>query len=197
MLKPVHIIHLLVYSPTYDDPRLGSVPIVGRTRLMKMLFLFEKEISKDFYQNQKVKFDFDFQAYNYGPFSRKVYEAIDFLESRGIIDIKFSNSVDESDFTLENLINSSDEESEKDNNDVPEESIGVEQFEITKIGKIFMEDQTKNFAWVNLNNNQKEIIKKFKSQMASARLKDILRYVYQKYPDFADKSIIRQTLFIE
>jgi hypothetical protein len=195
MLKPVHIIHLLVYAPTYTDQRPGSVPIIGRTRLMKMLFLYDKEISKGFYQNQKV--NFGFKSYNYGPFSRKVYEAIDFLESRGIIDVKFSNSVDESDFTLENLINSSDEESEKDDNDIQEESIGVEQFEITKLGKSFMENQSKFFAWVNLNENQKEILKKFKSQMVSAKLKDILRYVYQKYPEFADKSIIRQTLFID
>lgn len=38
-LKPVHVVHLLLFAPTSTEK--SPVPIFGRTRLMKMVFLFE------------------------------------------------------------------------------------------------------------------------------------------------------------
>lgn len=161
-----------------------------------MLFLFEKEIAKEFIKSNLDVVDFGFLAYNYGPYSKKVYEAIDFLETREIIRISYENStINESDFDLEQFLNNANEY--ESTIDVSDEEIRVEHFSITKYGMEIMEDESKFFAWKSLTEEQKQILTKFKSTMVNARLKDILRYVYKKYPRFAEKSLIKHNLFID
>lgn len=193
--KPVHLIHLLIFAPTLNDYKGGNTPIVGRTRLMKMLFLFEKEIYKDFCKDNSMRIDFGFSPYNYGPYSKKIYEAIDFLETRGIIEIDFSTNINESDFDLENFLNLANEN--ESSFDVSDEEIRVEVFLSTKPGIAIMKDKEKLFSWVSLSDNQRHIISKFKTQMVNARLKDILRYVYEKYPKYSEKSLIKNQLYID
>jgi hypothetical protein len=193
--KPVHLIHLLIFAPTLNDNKGGITPIIGRTRLMKMLFLFEKEIYKDFCKDNASQIDFGFSPYNYGPYSKKIYEAIDFLEIKGIIDIAFSTNINESDFDLENFLNLANEN--ESNFDVSEEEIRVEVFLSTNSGIAIMKDKNKQFSWVALSDNQKHIVSKFKTQMVNARLKDILRYVYEKYPKYSEKSLIKNQLYID
>jgi uncharacterized protein len=195
MFKPVHLIHLFTYAPTLSDKVLGKTPIIGRTRLMKMLFLFEKEIFKDFNQDKKITIDFEFAPYNFGPYSKKAYEAIDFLETRDIIQISYGNRINESDFELENFLNLANET--EANFEVTDEEIRVEQFSITEYGIKLMKDKSKFFAWINLTPNQQLVLTKFKSQMVNSRLKDILIYVYKKYPEYAEKSQIKNQLFID
>ena len=196
MLKPVHLIHLLIYAPTSFSDEPGLAPIIGRTRLMKMLFLFEKEIAKEFKKSNLDVIDFGFMAYNYGPYSKKVYEAIDFLETREIIEISYGNSsISESDFDLEQFLNSANEY--ESTIDVSDEEIRVELFSITEHGKEIMKDESKFFAWNSLTKEQQQILIEFKSTMVNAKLKDILRYVYKKYPRFAEKSLIKHRLFID
>src|SRR6266436_4111154 len=61
---------------------LGKNSIGGITRLQKLLFLLEKET--DF--EGIVEF-FPFEPYNFGPFSKKVDEAVEFLEGCDLIEI--------------------------------------------------------------------------------------------------------------
>src|SRR5438132_13163686 len=56
--------------------------ISGTTRLEKLLFLLEKET--DF---EGVARFFPFEAHNFGPFSKDVYEAVEFLEGCGLIEV--------------------------------------------------------------------------------------------------------------
>jgi uncharacterized protein YwgA len=51
-------------------------PIQGRTRMQKMIFLFEKKVEMSEYQ---------FQAANFGPFSWRLSSAIDSLVHNGLI----------------------------------------------------------------------------------------------------------------
>ena len=56
--------------------------IIGRTRITKMIFLFEKELYKNF-DNIKEDNLPDFFAYDYGPFSKELLDDIRFFKMIG------------------------------------------------------------------------------------------------------------------
>lgn len=64
----------------------------------------------------------------------------------------------------------------------------LEHFEISDKGVQFLQQKNKYEA---LSDNQKEILAAFKSRYNKAKLRDILRYVYTKYPEFTEKSVIK------
>lgn len=189
--KPVHLIHLLLYAPTNSDG--FATPIFGRTRLMKMLFIFEKELAKKFENDEKIN-DFGFEAYHFGPYSRKVYEAIDFLESREIIEIRHTPPyyASQSDIDIDRVY--MDSEAQKTdflNNGVT----WNEEFCLIKRGIKMMKEPGTWFSWVNLSKERQETLTQFKTVMVNTPLRDILKYVYSKYPKYAEKSTIRHRIF--
>ncbi|MFC2142730.1 hypothetical protein ACFLR7_07340 [Acidobacteriota bacterium] len=188
--KIVHIIHIFLFAPTITEKK--PVPIFGRTRLMKMLFLFERELSKKFIDPKKID-KFDFEAYNFGPFSKKVYEALDFLHSREIIKIENvpENSLNYEDAILDQVLLTEEENKIFFQGTSPYYS---ERFELTNKGITFMKDKEKWFSWKNLDDEQQNLIVNFKTQMVSTPLKKILRYVYEKYPKYAESSLILQRI---
>ena len=66
-----------------NERQLRKTVLNGVTRLEKLLFLLQNETSfegvADFYK---------FKAYNFGPFSKEVYESVDFLEGCGFIGVQ-------------------------------------------------------------------------------------------------------------
>ena len=191
--KPVHIIHLLLYAP--DTSNEVSIPIEGRTRLMKMVFLFQKELSK-YFEDQVDTDSFDFESYHYGPFSKKVFEALNFLETREIIKTYTLalEKIDSNEISLERqLINSENQDILYDN-DNNSEIYYPQVFELTEIGKRIMEDERKWFAWVNLSMAKRNTLTKFKTNMINTSVYNILRYVYTKYPSYAEKSYIKNLI---
>ena len=72
------IILLLLYAKGKTNKLFE--PIKGRTRLMKMIFLFKEELQKAFNKNSVIDFSLlsDFSAYDFGPFSFEVLNDIDF-----------------------------------------------------------------------------------------------------------------------
>lgn len=56
--------------------------IRGRTRLQKMVFLIQKEFS----DSDELPGEYNYIPYDYGPFAKKLYDDIDFLEERDVID---------------------------------------------------------------------------------------------------------------
>ena len=57
-------------------------PIVGAIRLMKMMFLFDKEISPVISKKgAKVDVMPEFVAYDFGPFSKDIYEQIELFQN--------------------------------------------------------------------------------------------------------------------
>lgn len=58
--------------------------IEGRTRLQKLLFLIQKRIEQK--KNAQLSQSYDFIAYDYGPFAKEIYDDIDTLVRRGLVD---------------------------------------------------------------------------------------------------------------
>lgn len=58
--------------------------IEGRTRLQKLIFLAQKEVEEST-ENKNL---YDFVAYDYGPFAKEIYQDIDSLKRRNLIEEK-------------------------------------------------------------------------------------------------------------
>mgnify|MGYP006896949661 CR=1 FL=1 len=193
--KPVHIIHLLLYTP--DVTGEEAIPIIGRTRLMKMVFLFQKELS-DFFEGLVDQDSFDFEAYNYGPFSKKVYEALNFLETRNIIktDNVSSGQVNIDEINIDSFLSKTENQEILYINEGEEENIYyTEVFSLTESGIKMMRSGQKWFSWVNLKEEKQNKLIQFKTKMINSSLTNILKYVYSKYPKYAEKSSINHIVF--
>ncbi len=158
-----------------------------------MVFLFEKELAK-YFIDKSGHIDFNFEAYDYGPFSKNVYEAIRFLESRDIIEIfpvplyktnRYEMGIDR--------ILMGEEENQLNFHDT--ETYESEGYKLTTKGKKIMDSPEKWFSWGNLDEEKKKALIKFKTTLINTPLTDILRYVYSKYPKYAEKSVIYEKLF--
>ena len=72
-----------LYSPGVSEEY--NEAITGRTKLTKMMFLFEKQIYKQFFKDS-IDIDLpDFEPYYFGPFSKQLFEDLSFFESIGMI----------------------------------------------------------------------------------------------------------------
>lgn len=183
-LTSVDLIMLLLYSPGYTKEFCEAVD--GRTKLTKLLFIFEKEVLKSFVEDTLEYSDdlFFFTAWNFGPMSFKAFKDIDFLKNIDFISSSYPNNTDV--LTYEEISEFSDY-AEKELDTKPEEYI-LERFVISDKGVQFLKQKNK---YEGLSDNQKAILSAFKSRYNKAKLRDILRYVYTKYPEFTEKSKIK------
>lgn len=69
----------LMYAP---DPDGSPRPIYGRTRIMKAMFLVQRKLRKEF----NTSAGFEFKAYKYGPFDEDVYEALEDLQRKNLVE---------------------------------------------------------------------------------------------------------------
>lgn len=185
---------LLLYTP--DKKGVLNYPITGRTRLMKMIFLFEKEILIDFRKDTQINLvNFpDFFAWKYGPFSKDVFNDLEFLINRQYIKASLSTNVSLPEETAEyryweekNIDELNIEEYEEEYSRFNE--YVEEIFELTtELGL----PKAESF-WKNLSKSQQDILVKFKTVLNEAPLAKILEYVYRKYKDagLIEKSIIK------
>ena len=182
-LKSVDIIMLLLYSPGYTENY--NEPISGRKKITKILFLFEKELAKKFKLDKITGEEdiFNFKAWNYGPMSSTIFKDIDFLKNIGFI--KTTDNIS-SNLTIEE-VQEYNYYSEKYNDDTDAE-FQTETYQLSDKGLNFIKDKQK---YDKLSNNQKLCLKEFKKQFNKAPLRDILKYVYTTYPDYTEKSLIK------
>jgi len=82
------LILLLLYANGFKGKQCE--PIIGKTRLMKMIFLFDKELKKKFNLAKTISDEAfpDFTAYDYGPYSEQVYIDIEFLVDLNFVKVK-------------------------------------------------------------------------------------------------------------
>lgn len=173
------LILVLLYSKGQSGKT--NEPIVGITRLMKLLFLLNKE--QDFTQ-------FNFEPYKMGPYSSDVYPELDFLQNFPSPEQPFvvSKNVNENQtaITPENL-RIIEEMSEQDDAVTADEI--NKPFALSDLGaKVAAE------LWNGLSNDNRNKIERIKSQFGSLTLKDLLRYVYKTYPDMTVNSEIKDQL---
>ena len=141
------------------------------TRLEKLVFLIEKE-RKPAWLTEHA----DFVSHNFGPFSAKIYTAVDTLTAAGLV--QDSGSLAES---TEDAW-----ETEYVIGEQPSDPYATRNFELTELGRRYYDALIRD-----LPPDVPGELQEFKARFAGLPLRQLIRYVYERHPDFTDKSIIR------
>jgi hypothetical protein len=179
------ILLLLLYSPGTGD--VPNEPISGRTRLTKALFLFREEALPHFRKGTGITEEnfYEFFPWNFGPFSRQVYDDLNFFELRGFIEQQTTSE--------EALPESAAEWEEWLQSPRPDASeSGFTEYEEQEF--CLTVPRGLNFAqslFESLTSEQKRLLNEFKARIIRAPLRALLRYVYEKYPKQIVNSEIR------
>lgn len=160
-------------------------PILGRTRLMKMVFLFNKEIRRQMNLSKVIPDSAmpDFSAYRYGPYSVHIFEDLEFLIEMGLVEAIYAGDEDK----LSEEVEEYAYWQAQTDSDLEEGEQRQELFQLTDLGKEFVEKE----LITNLSTEQQKALDEFKHRCTAAELKALLRYVYTKYPDMTKESKIR------
>ena len=177
------ILLLLLYSPGRSG--LCNEPIVGRTRLMKMLFLFKQEVLEYFKRGTDINSEnfYEYFAWDFGPFSREVYDDLTFFILREFIK--------KSDTEEDTLPESAAEWSEwiKMSRQDLDESVSEyqeQEFSLSEKGVSFAEN-----LYSFLSSEQQKLLKEFKSRTTKVPLRGLLKYVYESYESYTEKSKLK------
>ena len=162
-------------------------PILGAIRLEKMMFLFNMEIApllkEKGLESDKLP---EFIAYNYGPFSKDVYEQVELFKG-----IKFIQVTDLK--AKEELVEVDDLEEmpfvdEMKNKGYELKSDGTfYKYSLLKMGESYVVEN----ILPNVTSEQRSLLALFKKKITSLYPKQLLKYVYSKYPDYTTKSLIK------
>jgi hypothetical protein len=118
-----------------------------------------------------------FKPHHFGPFSAKMYQAVETLAAAGLVkDSAVRNS---------DLVGSEDawEASNIVGNEAP---YAAREFELTPKGRKYYSALLKD-----LPGEAEGLVSKFKERFGSLPLRQLIRYVYTRYPEFTTKSKIR------
>ena len=169
---------ILVLLFTEGSSKAENEEIVGNTRLEKLMFLLGQETSLKRYLG-----GFNFEPYNYGPFSSEVFDAIQALINAGLVKPGISDSkeyLDEADrYQIEFQIG--------DSADSPKTTI---TYSLTPEGK-----KVASVLFQALSEKEKEELVALKKRFNSTNLRKLLQYVYRKYPKFTTDSVIRDHVY--
>lgn len=174
--KRVHLLLLLLWA----SGKRGIIgeSIQGIVRIMKLLFLMKMDAGLDRY----VTDYYAFAPYKLGPFEKTVYDDLDALVERNLIERK---PIEENQLSSESRLPKELE---------IEESI---DFDRVKMNAIYaLTDTGKKYALAYAKDAEQidvailKSIKDIKSTWASQPLKRLLRYVYKKYPEYTTESEI-------
>lgn len=152
-------------------------PIEGITRLDKILFLLSR--SDEF--GLLVNKGYNFEAYNYGPFAPEIFDDIETLKEVNIIRV-LSKKIPKNRFDTQDVDDIEDnvEDSSKWNYKT------IEVYSLTEEGK-----KIAKLLYNELSVNQKEYLRNIKRKFQKIPLSKLLAYVYNTYPESAEKSKIK------
>ena len=172
------LIVLLLGTPTKNRALKGRIE--GITRLEKLIFLIEQETSIP----KILTEDTNFKPCNFGPFSDKVYKTVDYLSSYGLIEDtgSISNSRDES-WEQVNVID-----------DEFNDPYATRNFTLTEKGLRYYEvliDELRNEM------DYIEELSELKETFGLLKLRQLVRYVYNQYPEMTEQSIIRSSILAD
>lgn len=173
-----------LYSPGLEE-RVNE-KIIGRTKIQKMMFLFEEQLYPNFFQESLQIALPGFNPYYFGPFSKELYDYLSFFLSIGMIkaedtSIPLSKADSIENFDLENDSPDVTFEVDCDNSDKYER-----EYFLSDIGVRYVEEN----IWNKFSHIQKLKLKEFKSKINQLSLDSLLSYVYNKYPEQTINSII-------
>lgn len=161
---------LVLGAPGGNEPpgRLNGV-----TRLEKLIFLLERETPVSQWMTERA----DFRSWRFGPFSAKVYEAADKLAAYDLIRDSATQAPNAEDQweSVSALM---------DRGDV--DPYTTRDFTLTDRGMEYY-----RALLSELPADAETILRDFKRRFANLPLRQLVRYVYERYPQFTDKSEIR------
>ncbi len=167
-LVAADLILLLLNAPS---PGGAAEDVRGITRLEKLLFLVDKQTDL----STRVLRPFEFKPYNYGPYSKAIYEAIDVLEEARLVSEERVFFAD--DVAIDEMEDATASDTELE---------GTERrFSLTDEGR----DVARLLA--DRNPDVAPILANIKKQYAAMPLRQLIRYVYLQYPTYAEASLIR------
>jgi uncharacterized protein len=168
---------LVLLAAATSDPR-QRYRCDGVTRLEKLLFLLENETG---FKDEQAEL-FAFEPYHYGPYSAAVYNAIDFLKSMRLIE--------ERQIDVSSGLDVGEQAEALDPDDLNQGNSYVER-------QLILTDDGKAVAKVlstRVSSAGKEALTQIKDRYGSMPLRQLLRYVYSRYPEYAERSRIKHAL---
>ena len=184
------ILLLSLYLPGKTDQK--NEPIIGRTRLTKMIYIFNKEIKNKFNNLDQSSLP-EFFAYDYGPFSKDLLDDIHFFVNIGFIEEKEEelqlNAADYEEYKYDYNEELGFGSVESLENDPP----NMYSYRLAEKGIVYVRENILE----NITDKQKEYLIKFKKKINTLSLDSILSYVYNKYPDAAENSLIKSKYIVE
>lgn len=186
-LKMADLLLIMLYSDGVKTDL--NEAIMGRTRLIKMLFVFNKEYFKDFTKERLLIDESslpEFFPWKFGPMSKDILEDLEFF-----IKIKFIKATENTvSFAYEEAREFSSIANDISLQESSEQEYTEEAYTLTDIGLKYVESR----VWGLLNESQKHLIKELKNRFNKASLRQILKYVYEKYEDYTENSIIKEDI---
>lgn len=171
--KELHAPDLILMLLASSTSRSSEQRLDGITRLEKLLFLADKETDI----RERVSDPFNFEPYDFGPYSKAVYEAVELLEQAGLV---------REDRAYQGQALDSFEEAQAI---TPDEFEGVERrFWLTEDGRSVAR------LLSAVHPDVARDIAKVKAQYGDMPLRRLIRYVYSKYPKYAEASKIRDEI---
>lgn len=192
---------LLLYAP--GPKRMENEPIVGVTRLQKLLYLLKREHGIDKLSGNY----FSFESYKFGPYSSQLYDDIAFLENLDFIESggkQLSNKLNFRDEQVslpplispgEHFASRADIEEARAGHDyligeeIHEEDSQERVFRLTSKGmeaaRIILQQVAPNQRNILISN-----LEEIKRRFGGLTLTQLLRYVYNEYPESATESEI-------
>lgn len=160
----------------------------GITRLQKYLYLLEQEEHLE-----PTGVGFEFTPYKAGPYSSRLYDDLEFLENLGLISKRLSaeateEEASEVELAFEDLIEPDQElaEREKPEADAFEEH----KFRLTPDGVKKMEALLRGGRYQPVVDG----VKRLKRRYGRHSLRDLLYYVYTKYPEMTTESELKEKI---
>lgn len=165
---------LLLGSDPGKAERRGEIR--GITRLEKLVFLLEQGEATRSAMTESA----DFKAYNYGPFSQKVYQALEMLRSAGLItDTAEATASNEDQYEVELAVGA----------DAAPAPYSTRDFRLTELGRQYYAALKEELPSESVR--EAEIVRQ---RFAGWSLRQLIRYVYKRNEDFTQNSLIRDEI---
>ncbi len=163
-----------------------SAPIIGITRLEKLLFLLKTE--EGFLANVPEGDNLNFVPFRMGPWTNEIYDEVDFLESLGLVKKQGQKKRTPADAVHDDeLFNDMVLDKYQNNATVADEE--TEIFTLSEEGK-----KKASEFWARLSTEEKQSLIAVKQRFNKMNLKQFLRYVYKKHPEYTTESEIKDYL---
>lgn len=149
---------------------LGGLPLAtsggieGITKLEKLVFLLERESLMGCCLTENPEFG----SHTFGPFSEKVYRAVDTLVAAELVlDSAKASDTNEDSWEMEQIIG------------IDEARYLTRTFTLSERGKLYY-----NALLLELPTEISDQLAEFKRRFTTLPLRQLIRYIYLKYPEF-------------